>query len=88
MAAASKVKPTHKAVKNYYAALATYADQSVEHESAVRSAFQNLLSETGRKDGWTLIPDLTCSLVDVINNAHGNNPWSFKVFGRTFRILR
>ncbi len=59
MAAAFKVKPTHKAVKTYYAALATYAEQSVEHEGALRSAFQNLLSETGRKVGWTLIPELS-----------------------------
>lgn len=59
MASAFKVKPTHKAVKSYYAAPATYADQSVEHEGAVRSAFQNLLSETGRKVGWTLIPELS-----------------------------
>ncbi len=59
MATASKVKPTHKAVKNYYAALATYADQSVGHEGALRSAFQNLLAETGRKHGWTLIPELS-----------------------------
>ena len=59
MASAFKVKPTHKAVKSYYAALATYADQSVEHEGALRSAFQNLLSETGRKVGWTLIPELS-----------------------------
>jgi len=59
MASAFKVKPSHKAVKSYYAALATYADQSVEHEGALRSAFQNLLSETGRKSGWTLIPELS-----------------------------
>jgi len=59
MATAFKVKRTHKAVKSYYAALATYADQSVEHEGALRSAFQNLLSETGRKVGWTLIPELS-----------------------------
>ena len=59
MASPFKVKPTHKAVKNYYAALATYADQSVGHEGALRSAFQNLLSETGRKVHWTLIPELS-----------------------------
>ncbi len=59
MASVSKVKPTHKAVKSYYAALATYADQAVDHEGAVRSAFQNLLAETGHKVGWTLIPELS-----------------------------
>ena len=36
MVTASKVKPTHKPVKNYYAALEAYADQSVEHEGALR----------------------------------------------------
>ncbi len=59
MPSAFKVKPTHKAVKTYYAALATCADQSVEHEGALRSAFQNLLCETGRKVGRTLIPELS-----------------------------
>ena len=28
------------------------------HEGALRSAFQNLLTETGRRTGWTLIPEL------------------------------
>ena len=59
MPSAPHVKPTHKAVKTYYAALATYADQSVEHEGALRSAFQNLLSDSGRKVRWTLIPELS-----------------------------
>ncbi len=58
MATASKVKPTHQAVKSYYTALAMYADQSIEHEGALRSALQNLLSATARKVGWTLIPEL------------------------------
>ena len=52
------VKPAHKAVKEYYRALEAYASQNVEHELAVRSAFQNLLDVTGRKAGWTLIPEL------------------------------
>ncbi len=69
MATASEVKPTHKAVKSYYAALETYADHSVEHEGALRSAFQNLLTETGRKVGWTLIPEL---LLDA--NGHSIRP--------------
>ena len=59
MATAFKVKATHKAVKSYYAALGAYAEQNVEHEGAMRAAFPNVLSETGRKDGWTLIPALS-----------------------------
>ena len=54
----SPIKPTHKAIKTYYQALKTYARQDVEQESAVSSAFQNLLDETGRHFGWTLIPQL------------------------------
>ena len=52
------IKPNHKAIKAYYEALKTYARQDVGHESALRSAFQNLLDETGRRMGWTLIPEL------------------------------
>ena len=69
MPTASKVKPTHKAVKAYYAALETYADQSVEHEGVLRSAFQNLLADAGRKVGWTLIPELSLDA-----NGHSIRP--------------
>ena len=53
------VKPSQKAVKAYYEALAKYVEQQVQHEGAVRSAFQNLLDETGRRFGWTLIPEFS-----------------------------
>lgn len=59
MPAPNPIKPTHKAIKTYYEALQAYARQEVDHESAVRSAFQNLLEETGRHFGWTLIPELS-----------------------------
>ena len=59
MATSGPIKPNHKAIKAYYEALKTYARQDVGHESAVRSAFQNLLDETGRRMGWTLIPELS-----------------------------
>ena len=53
------VKPTQKAVNAYYEALAQYAEHRVEHETGLRSAFQNLLDESGRRFGWTLIPELS-----------------------------
>ncbi|MCE2485092.1 MAG: N-6 DNA methylase [Desulfurellaceae bacterium] len=56
MPIAAAAKP--KDIKDYYAALDAYAEQGVTHEGAVRSAFQNLLVETGRRAGWTLIPEL------------------------------
>ncbi|QDV34875.1 type ISP restriction/modification enzyme [Tautonia plasticadhaerens] len=59
MPAVPVIKATHKAVPAYYEALQAYAGQSVSHETALRSAFQNLLAETGKLHKWTLIPELT-----------------------------
>jgi hypothetical protein len=53
------IKPTHKAIQAYYGALQSYGGQHVTHETALRSAFQNMLGETGRLHGWTLIPELS-----------------------------
>jgi len=58
MTAAHCLKPTDKAINAYYEALAAYTRQDVSHEMAVRSAFQNLLDDVGRRFGWTLIPEL------------------------------
>ncbi len=55
----SSVKPNHKAIKAYYEALRAYDRQEVQHETALRSAFQNLLEQLGRQFAWTLIPELS-----------------------------
>jgi predicted helicase len=52
-----KLKPTHAAVKNYYAALNQLGQLHIDHEMAVRSAFQDLLSTCGRKLKLTLAPE-------------------------------
>jgi hypothetical protein len=50
---------THsKPLQNYYRDLVGFADQMITHETAVRSAFQNLLADTARTYGWMLIPEL------------------------------
>ena len=59
MATSPTIKPNHKAIEAYYEALLAYVGQNVTHETAVRSAFQNLLAETGKLHKWTLIPELT-----------------------------
>ena len=51
------LKPTHKPVKSYYAALDQFARLGVKHESAVRAAFQTLLEHCARQCGWTLVPE-------------------------------
>ncbi len=61
MSAAPAVKP--KNLTAYYTALEAYEKQGVTHEGALRSAFQNLLAETGRRTGWTLIPELASGAI-------------------------
>jgi predicted helicase len=51
------LKPTHKAVLNYYEALSQFRTIGVSHEGAVRSAFQTLLEHCGRQFGWKLVPE-------------------------------
>ena len=51
------LKPTHAAVKNYYVALNQLGQLHIDHEMAVRSAFQYLLSSSGRKLKLTLVPE-------------------------------
>ena len=51
------LKPTHKPVKTYYAALAQFARLGITHETAVRAAFQSLLEHCARQCGWTLVPE-------------------------------
>jgi hypothetical protein len=55
----TSIKPTHKAIQAYYESLEAYSGQGVSLESAVRSAFQNLLAETARSQRWTLVPELS-----------------------------
>ena len=59
MPIAATIKPTHKAIKEYHQRLQELSDQNVAHEGALRSAFQSLLTDTGRQHGWILIPELS-----------------------------
>ncbi|MBZ5497832.1 MAG: hypothetical protein LAP85_15620 [Acidobacteriia bacterium] len=52
-----ELKPAHKPVQNYHAALRQFEELGVRHESAVRSAFQSLLSHCARQHDWTLVPE-------------------------------
>lgn len=80
---ALKLKPEHKAVKDYYAALEQFASLGVSHETAVRQAFQSLLEVCARQRKWTVIPEwpfsrpnqstlrVDAALVDNFNLSHG-----------------
>ena len=77
------LKPTHKPVKTYYAALDQFAKLGVTHETAVRAAFQSLLEHYARQCKWTLVPEYGVStgrgkrivvdgaLVDDFRLTHG-----------------
>ena len=49
------IKPTHKPIKTYYTELQEYTHIGVEHEGAVRTAFQNLLQHYCRQACLTLV---------------------------------
>ena len=53
------IKPTHKAIQNYYAALQAYSEQQITHDGVVETAFQQLLGETAKSHGWSLVPKLS-----------------------------
>src|SRR5260221_12871998 len=48
-----------KAIDHYYNELESYHTHKVTHETAVRSAFQNLLAAFAQSANWTLIPEQT-----------------------------
>src|SRR5260370_758866 len=50
------IKPTHKAIKQYYQALQSYRDQGVKHEGALETPFQRLLADTAKLHHCTLVP--------------------------------
>lgn len=54
---ALSLKPTHKALTTYYDALARFRNLGVKHETAVRSAFQELLEHCARQFDWKLAPE-------------------------------
>ena len=51
------LKPTHKPVRDYYQVLGELGQMHIDHEMAVRGAFQRLLETCGRKFDWTLVPE-------------------------------
>lgn len=58
----STIKPAHKAIQTYYAALQSFSTLNVTHETGVRTAFQNLLTETARTQKWTLVTEQTLKI--------------------------
>ena len=56
------LKPTHKPIKAYHAALKQFDLLDVTHETAVRSAFQSLLEYCARQFNLTLVPEYSITI--------------------------
>ena len=78
------LKPGHAAVKAYYDTLNQFGQLSIDHEGAVRSAFQTLLAKCGQKTQpkLTLVPEYRIerarssvivdgAMVDLYHLPHG-----------------
>jgi predicted helicase len=76
------LKPTHSAVKNYYAALNQLGQLHFDNEAQVSDAFAKLLTDCGRKLHLTFIPQFPIqraktrvivdgALLDTFHLAHG-----------------
>lgn len=77
------LKPTHKAVRAYYLALAQLANVGAKHETAVREAWHNLIEAAAGPLHWTLVREyainrrykpplrLDGALVDPYRLVHG-----------------
>ena len=59
------IKKGNPSIKRYYDAIAGYSSADIHHETALRSAFQNLLAETAKKRGWMLVPELSSKVSGV-----------------------
>lgn len=55
------LKPTHKAVRGYYLALAQLANVGAKHETAVREAWHNLIEAGAGPLHWTLVREYAIS---------------------------
>ena len=51
------LKPTHKVVKDYYAALDQYARLGITKETSVRAAYQYLLESCARQERWSFVSE-------------------------------
>lgn len=78
------LKPAHASVKGYYDTLHEFGQLYIDHEGAVRSAFQTLLTKCGQKVSpkLTLVPEYRIerarssvivdgALVDLFRLPHG-----------------
>jgi predicted helicase len=65
------IKVKNKAIRAYYDELKNYKQRHISHETAVRSAFQNLLANTAKSHKWMLVPELSDKVAGKIIRPDG-----------------
>lgn len=72
------LQPTHKKIRDYYAALKQYSLLHVTHEGAVRDAFGALLGACAQQHKWTLINEYEVRRKKKLLRVDGAvvDPWS------------
>jgi len=71
MTRALHITSSHALIRRYYQELERYGARHVEHESALRSAFQGLLADSARLAGWNLEPEAPLRIGDRLVRPDG-----------------
>jgi predicted helicase len=67
------LKPTHAPIKAYYETLGQFGQLHIDHEMAVRSAFQDLLAKSGRKANRQRFGALAINAIPPLDIAFEKN---------------
>ena len=97
MTRALHITSSHALIRRYYQELERYGARHVEHESALRSAFEDLLKGSGRLVGWELIREQSLRSGDRLvrpdgtlwdrNNLRRGYPLTNTIFENTRRAV-
>ena len=71
MTRSAQITPAHPLVRRYYQELQRHGAHHVEHESALRTAFQELLTGSARLAGWDFIPEVARRVGDRLVRPDG-----------------
>ena len=71
MTRSAHITPSHPLIRRYYLELQRYGARHVEHESALRTAFQELLAGSARLSGWNFEPEAPLKTGDRLVRPDG-----------------
>jgi hypothetical protein len=82
------IKPAHKAIQTYYQTLRDYSEHHVGHETALRSAFQNLLADLAKTHHWLLVPEQSTRIGGIRSDPNRSNDPEYivRLIGQVVRV--